>query len=265
MSPLREARKYYGTYALKRAKVKAATSPLDARDAADEARKVLRYIVGQLELASWGGPKHKEKGVLANPFVDLSQWEGEEWKQNYRKGAPLIEARLTAAKAAKEATIIDPEGAEGYWAQYQANMIFAKAATTEINRFLEFESQAMAQLVRLDPTEARFHYLLADLHFQLDDQASWDHESQEAIRLDQISTDPNRKLKPSQRLQIQARRHPDNISIQYELAEALDREGDKDACKEVAEEVQRLDRVGKDPAKLTDSQRQQVQAWLKTG
>src|SRR5260370_1028683 len=84
------------------------------------------------------------------------------------------------------------EGTEGYWAKYQANMTFAKAATTDVRKFYEFASQAMAELDKRDPTEARFHFLLADLYYLLDDTASWEREAQEALRLDGISTDIGR-------------------------------------------------------------------------
>ncbi len=264
-SPLREARKWYGTYATKQEEAQGNESSSAAQKASSEAKRALRHIVEQLELAAWGGRRHKENAVLADPFVELAQWQGEEWRQNYRKGTPLIETRLEAAIAAKEATKIDPDGTEGYWAQYQANITFAKAATTEVQKFYGFAAQAMAELVKRDPTEARFHYLLADLYFQLDDQFSWEKESQEALRLDEIAIDPTRRLKPSQRLQIQARRDPNDISVQYDLAEALYREGDTDAGRRAAEDVQRLDRDAKGPKKLTETQRQQVQVWLKIG
>jgi predicted Zn-dependent protease len=251
MSPLREARKWYGTYVAKM-----------EEGEEKEARKALRYIVQQLEVAAWGGPRHKEKAVLADPFLELSQWQGEEWKQNHPKGIPLTE---TPALAAGEAVKIDPDGTEGYWAKYQAYMALAMAATIDVKKLTNHTAQAMAEIVKRDPTEARFHFLLADLYFQLDDQSSWERESQEALRLDQIAVDPTRQLKASQRLQVQARLEPDNISIQYDLAEAFYREGDTESCKRAAEDVQRLDRNAKDSKKLSETQRQQVQLWLKTG
>jgi len=264
-TPLREARKYYGTYAIKMGNVQSAESPSAAQKSAAEARDVLRHIVTQLQLAAWGSPKHKESAVLADPFVELAQWQGEEWKQVYRKGAPLIEARQQADEAAREATRLDPEGTEGYWAQYQANMTFAKAATTEVKKFYEFASQAMAELVKRDPTEARFHFLLADLYYLLDDTASWEREAQEALRLDEISTDPTRKLKPSQRVRTLSRRQPNDVQLQFQLAEALEREGLEEEVKPVAREINRLDREAQGDAKLTESQRRQVEAWLKSG
>jgi O-antigen ligase len=222
MSPLREARKWYGTYATNMAEAQKNDSTSAAHKARGEAKIALGYIVKQLEFAAWGGRRHKEKAVLVDSFVDLALWQGEEWKQNHPKGSPLNE---TPAIAAKEATRIDPEGREGYMAQYQANMTFANAATTEVHKFYEFAAQAMAEIVKRDPTEARFHFLLADLYFQLDDLASWEKESQEALRLDQIAVDPTRRIKPNQQLNIQACREPHNISIQEYQEQARYREG----------------------------------------
>jgi hypothetical protein len=159
---------------------------------------------------------------------------------------------------------LDPEGAEGYWAQYQANMTFAKAATTDVRKFYEFASQAMTELVKRDPTEARFRFLLADLHYLLDDKASWERESEEAMRLDEVSTDPTRMLKASQRLRILARRQPNDIQLQFKLAEALEREGLEEEVKPVARDISRLDKEAQADSKLTEPQRKQLEAWLKS-
>jgi hypothetical protein len=259
-SPLREARKYYGTYSIEMANAQSAETPSAAQESAAKARKALTYIVSQLQSAAWGSPKQKENAVLVDPFVELAQWQGEESKQVYRKGASLIETRQQAAKAA---TRLDPEGTEGYWAEYQANMTFAKAATKEVRKFYESALQAMAELVKREPTEARFHFLLADLHYLLNESSSWEKEADEAMRLDEISTDPTRKLKPSQRLRIPSRRQPNDIQLQFQLAEALEREGLEEEVKPVAREIDRLDKEAKDTAKLAESQRRQVDVWLK--
>ena len=60
-------------------------------------------------------------------------------------------------------------------------------------------------------------------------------------------------------------REPANIGLRFDLAQALYQEGDMEKGKKVAEEVQRMDQETNPPSKLTDSQRQQVQAWLKSG
>jgi tetratricopeptide (TPR) repeat protein len=266
MSPLREARSYYGTYAVKLEEGQQSESRTAAQQAMVEAQKTLTHIVSQLRLSAFGSPRHRgQEAVLASPFVELAKWKAEELKHNYAHGQAQIDVRQTARSAAEHAIRLDPDGLDGYWAKYHVNMIFAKGAKTEVQKFYEDASQAMSRLVDLDPTEARFHFELADLQFQLDDQAGWEKESQEALRLDEISTDPTRKLKPSQRLLILSRREPGNIGLRFDLAQALYQEGDTERGKKTAEEVQRLDQETNAPARLSEAQRKQMEAWLKSG
>jgi tetratricopeptide (TPR) repeat protein len=266
MGPLREARSYYGTYAVKLEEGQQNESRTAAQQAMLEAQKTLTHIVSQLRLSAFGSPRHRgQEAVLASPFVELAEWKAEEWKHNYAHGQAQIDVRQTARSAAEHAIRLDPDGLDGYWAKYHVNMIFAKGAKTEVRKFYEDASQAMARLVDLDPTEARFHFELADLKFQLDDQAGWEKESQEALGLDEISTDPTRKLKPSQRLLVLSRQEPGNIGLRFDLAQALYHEGDTERGKKTAEEVQRLDQETNAPARLSEAQRKQIEAWLKSG
>ena len=263
--PLREARSYYGLYGAKREE-EAQSQGAVAQEARSKALKTLTDgIVPQLKLSALGTSRQRREAVLADPFVELAEWLAEEWKLNIRHGEAQIEIRQNARAAADHAIRLDPDGLEGYGAKYHVNLIFAKGAVTEANKFYEDASKAMEELVKRDPTEARFHFELADLRFQLDDTAGWEKESQEALRLDQVATDPTRKLKPSQRLFILTRQDPANIGLRFQLAEALYQEGDTERGKKTAEEVQRLDQETNAPARLTDAQRQQVQAWLKSG
>jgi O-antigen ligase len=264
-APLREARSYYDRYFEKSTEARDKESPSLAQDAGYEAQKTLNIIINQLKLSALGRPKQREEALLATPFVELAEWQAEEWKHNYRHGEAQIEIRQNARAAADQAIRLDPDGLEGYGAKYHINLIFAKGAVTEANKFYEDASKAMEELVKRDPTEARFHFELADLRFQLDDTAGWEKESQESLRLNQVASDPTRKLKASQRLIILSRQDPTNIGIRFDLAQALYLEGDTERGKKTAEEVQRLDQETNAPAKLTDTQRQQLQAWLKSG
>ena len=263
--PLREARSYYGTYEAKMAEAKDQESSTRAGDAIYEAQRALTHIINQLKLSALGLPKQRREAVLAATYVDLAEWLAVEWQRNDRHGEAQIEVRQNARAAVEQAIQIDPEGPDGYWTKYQINLIFAKRAVTEVQKFYEDASKAMEELVKRDPTEARFHFELADLRFQLDDTAGWEKESKEALRLDQVAVDPTRKLKPSQRLFILSRQNPANIGLRFELAQALYQEGDTERGKKIAEEVQRLDQETNAPARLSNDQRQQVKAWLKSG
>jgi O-antigen ligase len=263
--PLREARSYYGAYEAKMTEAKDEESSTRARDASITAHSILtQKIIPQLKLSALGPPKQRREAVLAAPYVELAEWLAVEWQRNDRQGQAQIEVRQNARAAVEHAIQIDPEAPEGYWTKYQINLIFAKRAVTEVNKFYEDASNAMEELIKRDPTEARFHFDLADLRFQLGDTAGWEKESQEALRLDQVGIDPTRKLKPSQRLFILSRQNSADIGLRFELAQALYQEGDTERGKKIAEEVQRLDQETNAPARLTDSQRQQVQAWLKS-
>jgi O-Antigen ligase len=261
---LREARRWNASYFAKREEAQTSNSAAAGQKVGSDAQDILKHIVDELQLSAWGSRRHKEEAPLADPYTELAQWLADEWRLSMRQGREQIDIRHQAALAADKAIKLDPEGSEGYWAKYQANMIFAKGSTMETRKFLEFAAQAMEKLAAKNPTDARFHYQLADLRLQLDDLAGWEAESREAVRLDEIATDPTRKLKPSQRLQIQARQDPTNLSLRFELAQALFSEGDVESGRKVAEEVQRMDRETNTPAKLTDAQREQIQAWLKS-
>jgi tetratricopeptide (TPR) repeat protein len=263
--PLREARSYYGTYSVRTEEAREARSAGAAQKASSDAQKTLDHIINQLKLSALGTLRQKHEAVLADPYVELAEWLGIEWERNYQHGQAQIEVRQNARSAAERAIRLDPEGPAGYWAKYHVNMIFAKGAKTEVHKFYEDAANAMAQLVERDPTEARLHFELGDLRFQLDDQAGWERESQEALRLNESAIDPTRQLRPSQGLLILSRREPANIGLRFDLAQALYQEGDMERGKKTAEEVQRMDQETNPPGRLTDSQRQQVQAWLKSG
>jgi tetratricopeptide (TPR) repeat protein len=263
--PLREARSYYGTYSVKTEEAQQARSMVVGQKASADAQKTLEHVINQLKLSAYGTIKQKHEAVLADPYVELAEWLGVEWERNYQHGQAQIEVRQSAASAAEHAIRLDPEGQAGYWAKYHVNMIFAKGAVTQTRKFHEDAAKAISELVKRDPTEAKLHFELGDLQFQLDDLAGWEKESQEALRLDQIATDLTRQLRHSQLLVIQSRKEPTNIGLRFDLAQAFYREGDTEKGKKTAEEVQRMDQETNSPARLTDSQRQQVQAWLKPG
>jgi len=263
-SPLREARSYYGTYAVKVEEARARSATV-AQKASSDAQKTLDHIINQLKLSALGTLKQKHEAVLADPYVELAEWLAVEWERNHQHGEAQIEVRQNARSAAEHAIRLDLEGPAGYWAKYHVNMTFAKGAKTEVHKFYEDAANAMEQLVKRDPTEARLHFELGDVRFQLNDLASWEKESEEALRLDQIATEPTRQLRRSQRLLIMSRRDPSNLGLRFELAQAIYQEGDMERGKKAAEEVQRMDQETNPPSRLTDSQRQQVQVWLKSG
>src|SRR5262249_39186117 len=146
-------------------------------------------------------PVHKaQKSDPANifPLLDLAYWYGEKWKL-----APNLEIRNQAALFADVATKLDPEGKDGYLAAYRLNLLFAQFSQTGTKTFYDFAVNAMRQVVRRDPTEVRLRYQLAEVLFQAGNEADGKLQAEEALRLDQLATQPTRKLTNPQREQIQ--------------------------------------------------------------
>ena len=132
------------------------------------------------------------------PYLQLASWTGERWKLG-----PNMGVREEAARFARIATQVDPEGREGYRTEYQLNMLFAEfsqvgPATAE---FYNLAAKAMAQVVKRDPTDATFHYLWADVLQRAQQPVEARLQAEEALRLDALATDPSRRLTESQRRQ----------------------------------------------------------------
>jgi tetratricopeptide (TPR) repeat protein len=199
--------------------------------------------------------------------VELAQWYAEEWKYSMKRGEPLIQIRRKAANAAEAAIDLDPEGLEGYRVKYQLNLTFAKGSVTETNKLYELASEAMATLVRRDPTEAGNHFRWAEVLFQLGDQEAGKKQAEEALRLDRLSADPARKLRDSQRWQMLAELDPDNVSVRYQLTEALylerDREHREQGRREAEKTLQLHQQANNPNNALTDSQRRNLELWLR--
>jgi O-antigen ligase/polysaccharide polymerase Wzy-like membrane protein/tetratricopeptide repeat protein len=134
----------------------------------------------------------------AYPCSELASWYGERWKLS-----PTIELRGAAVGMARAAQKLDPEGREGYLAEYRLNLLFAQLSERETRQFYERAAQALAQVVQRDPTEARLHFQLAQVLFQADKPAEARRQAEEARRLDRVSTEPSRRLTDSQRKQIE--------------------------------------------------------------
>jgi tetratricopeptide (TPR) repeat protein len=211
---LRDARMHYAAYWTKLEELRDTKSVVDLRNVGDEVNYQLGYILKGLEFAAYGDPRQREKPFRVEPLVELAQWYGEEWKYLQPKATPagsgvlqpptvqgqsLINIRNKAARCAQEAIELDPEGLDGYRIKYQLNLTFAKRAETETKRFYELASEALTALIRRDPTEAGNHFQWAEVLFQLGDQPGGKKETEEALRLDRLSTDPARKLRESQR------------------------------------------------------------------
>jgi O-antigen ligase/tetratricopeptide (TPR) repeat protein len=155
---------------------------------------VLEHILRRLKRAADQDPGN------AYAFSELARWLGESYTLAPKAAWSV---RSNAARWAHRAVELDPEGKEGYLTEYQLNMRFAQHADVETKRFHELAAHALEQAVKRDPTDAHLHFQFAEVLFKADKPAEARREAEEAHRLDQLSTEVNRKLTESQRKQIQ--------------------------------------------------------------
>ena len=137
-------------------------------------------------------------------YLELAYWTGEYWKLSLFQGAQAspLKIREAAVGWAAKAQQLDPEAVEGYLALYRLNVLFAQFAEKQTQSFHELAAKALAQAVKRDPTEARLHFQLAEAWFQADNPVEGRVAAREALRLDQLSAEPTRRLSNSQREQV---------------------------------------------------------------
>ena len=209
------------------------------------------------DLSEWAvsAPKQREATVLRplleaaqvdpiNPRVwtQLGVWYGQDWEFS-RKTGRIEELGQRAGGALDRAESYDPNALEPLLAEVQLRLLFArysnlqadvdrrkherltantKLSTTEKEKALgdvekdEKRSRdwaadhlrkaaiALRKAVKLDPTDAPLRYQLADMLDKAGDRESCRKEAQEALRLDNVSTMPPRRLTDPQRLKAEA-------------------------------------------------------------
>jgi cytochrome c-type biogenesis protein CcmH/NrfG len=104
-----------------------------------------------------------------------------------------------ALEAARNSTRIDPEGKEGYLAEYRLGQ---SAAGREGETMLELSARAMRQVIERDPSEAKWHYLLADVLRKSGQKTEASAEAEKARDLDQLAGSGPRRLSGRQREQL---------------------------------------------------------------
>ncbi len=138
------------------------------------------------------------------PYLELAYWSGEYWKLSLFQGvqASPLKVREAAVGWAAKAQELDPESVEGYLTLYRLNLLFARFAERQTQSFYGLAAKALAQAVKRDPTEARLRFQLAEVWFQADNPVEGRAAAREAQRLDQLSTEPTRRLSNAQREQV---------------------------------------------------------------
>lgn len=174
------------------AKDPAPKEKLQALHAADAWLKA--RILAPLERAAREDPADIE------PLLALAHWTGERWK--LFPGDPEIARR--AVLYAVLAQQLDPEGRDGYLTEYRLRLQFAQRAQdpAQVKEQYGLAARALRQVVDRDPTEARLRYQLADVLFQAGDSVLGRRQAEEAARLDELATEPGRRLSEPQREQV---------------------------------------------------------------
>jgi hypothetical protein len=150
------------------------------------------YILRPLETATRDDPGD------ATPWVELAHWYGEQAKL-YRNGSDSSRKALAAAKTAQQ---LDPDGKEGYLAEYRLRVDLAERLKVNAREHYGYAAMALDALVRRDPTDAPLRYQLAETLFRADDPVKAREHAEAARRLDQFATAPGRSLTDPQREQI---------------------------------------------------------------
>lgn len=153
--------------------------------------------------------RHLETATREDPrnaawWVERSHWEGERWKlfpQNKALGT-------TAWQSANEACQLDPLGKQGYQARYRLFRLFAQtlqefgnaaAAPAEFAR----AAQALEEVIRCDPSEARLHYQRAELLFLVPEPVKARQAASAALKLSAQAAQASRRLTDRQRRQAE--------------------------------------------------------------
>jgi hypothetical protein len=139
------------------------------------------------------------------PWVEFAEWYGEKWRLFWDgellQLCPNVEQLIQ--KTLLQAQRLDPDGKEGYLAEYRLRLLMAKRETARARQHYGSAARAMQKAVKLDPTEASLRYQLAEVLFQTDDPVEGRKEATKALELAGQSTFPTRNLTVPQREQIQ--------------------------------------------------------------
>jgi hypothetical protein len=99
---------------------------------------------------------------------------------------------------------IDPEGLDGFVTQYQINSLFAQfSESSRAAEFYDRAVQAMAEIVKRDPTNLHFRYQYIEVLMRHGKTGEARAQIQKSLELDRVATESGRKLTEEQRAQIE--------------------------------------------------------------
>jgi cytochrome c-type biogenesis protein CcmH/NrfG len=141
-----------------------------------------------------------EQAVNSDPedaslWVSLADGYGMLWRLDHTP-----EALGKALQSARNATRIDPEGKEGYLAEYR---ISESAAAGNQGDMLQLSVNAVRRIIDRDPSEAKWHYFLAEALQKSGQKFAAREAAEKAHELDQLAGSGPRRLNKRQREQLE--------------------------------------------------------------
>jgi O-Antigen ligase len=202
---LAEARRYYGDNPdqpgwndrVRDGLEAAAKNPVLTDRILHEADQYLKqHILLPLQQAAAAAP-----GDVA-PARELARWYYQEWVLLFPDTDDLAQKAVQEARRMQK---LDPDNPESYLREYDLQMARAKRFPKSEKEHLRAARQALETAVQRDPTKAKLHFELAELQFNLGDTEAGKKEAARAIELNDLSTEPNRKLQDAQLLKARER------------------------------------------------------------
>ncbi|MDW8265374.1 MAG: hypothetical protein RMJ52_08575 [Gemmataceae bacterium] len=167
----------------------------------DEALKeAIKYAAGVIKLLEEAAVA--DPGNIA-PHVEEAYWFGELWLLAPDEGQFSTEAVRQTVIVQQ---LLDPEGVEGYLAEYRLRRMYAAASRTLQTRGVQLKLaiKALTRLVELRPTAAVYRYWLAETYYWFDSPTEGRKEAEIAWQLDQQNPQAPTSLSERQRQQVQA-------------------------------------------------------------
>ena len=181
----------------------------------------------------------------------LAQWSGELWSI-YPAGNLDMQMATAAVAWAKQAEQLDPQGRDGYEADYRLRMGFGRRLELVYQRrraySLPLLGAALGPAYRLVLNETRWPHPLG-------------RGALEKLRDEQDPNEPAYQyLQAAAALEKYLPNDPNDAVLRFRLSEALFKAWEDDACRGQAAEALRIDAAASRPP-LTDEQRQKLNAW----
>jgi hypothetical protein len=163
----------------------------------------------QKEMEQAGGFLRKDvleplrEAMRRDPTDVLPKVAFAEWYLERLRFLPPMEEDANFGRLLSQMRRIDPQGKEVHLAEYSMYMAFARSSRANRTELYEKAADAMANAVRLAPTEARLRFRLAEALFLTGKVTRARQEARQARELDRLASRPWRRLSDVQRRKVE--------------------------------------------------------------